>query len=144
MVPVVKVVIVYESLTGNTRRAAELMGELLLEQGVDTTVCPVTNIDYQALALADVVVVGGWVDGLFFIGQRPGRASRLESFPPIDGKRCFVFCTYAIDPGRTLEKLTRIMERRGAEVLGGMTIKRTRLEQGAREFVDRLLQVVPA
>ncbi|WP_208028835.1 flavodoxin family protein [Rhabdothermincola sediminis] len=139
-----KVVIVYESLTGNTKRAAELMGGLLAERGVDTTVCPITAIDHQALALADLVVVGGWVDGLFFVGQRPGRAARLESFPPIDGKRCLVYCTYAIDPGKTLEKLTRIMERRGAEVLGGMTIKRSRLEQGAREFVDRLLQAVPA
>ncbi|WP_334144502.1 flavodoxin family protein [Rhabdothermincola sp.] len=139
-----KVVIVYESLTGNTKRAAELMGGLLAERGVDTTVCPITGIDHQALALADLVVVGGWVDGLFFVGQRPGRAARFEAFPPIDGKRCLVYCTYAIDPGKTLEKLTRIMQRRGAQVLGGMTIKRSRLEQGAREFVDRLLQAVPA
>lgn len=140
----VNVVVVYESLTGNTRRAAEHMAREFEQRGANATVCNVTAIDYQALARADIVIIGSWVDGIFVIGQRPGRAVRLESFPPIDGKRCFVYCTYALNPGRTLEKMTKIMESRGAEVLGGMAIRRNRLEQGAREFVDRVLAAVPA
>ena len=138
------VVVVYESLTGNTRRAAELMGAELERRGVTATVCNVTAIDYQALARADIVIMGSWVDGIFVVGQRPGRATRLESFPPIDGKRCFVFCTFALNPGKTLQKMTTIMEGRGAEVLGGMTIKRNRIEEGARDFVARVLAAVPA
>lgn len=138
------VVVVYESLTGNTQRAAEVIGGELERRGVHATVCNVTAIDYQALAQADLVVMGSWVDGIFVIGQRPGRAVRLESFPPIDGKRCFVFCTYALNPGKTLDKMTKIMEGRGAEVLGGMAIKRNRIDEGARDFVGRVLDVVPA
>ena len=138
------VVVVYESLTGNTRRAAELMGNELERRGVTVAVCNVTAIDYQALARADLVIMGSWVDGIFVIGQRPGRAGRLESFPPIDGKRCFVFCTFALNPGKTLQKMTAIMEGRGAEVLGGMAIKRNRIEEGARDFVGRVLAAVPA
>jgi flavodoxin I len=140
----VNVVVVYESLTGNTQRAAEVIGGELERRGVHATVCNVTAIDYQALAQADLVVMGSWVDGIFVIGQRPGRAVRLESFPPIDGKRCFVFCTYALNPGKTLDKMTKIMEGRGAEVLGGMAIKRNRIDEGARDFVVRVLDVVPA
>lgn len=140
----VNVVVVYESLTGNTRRAAEVIGAELGRRGVSSVVCNVTAIDYQALAHADLVIMGSWVDGIFVIGQRPGRAVRLESFPPIDGKRCFVFCTYALNPGRTLEKMTKIMEGRGAEVLGGMAIRRNRIDEGARDFVDRVLAAVPA
>jgi sulfite reductase alpha subunit-like flavoprotein len=140
----VNVVVVYESLTGNTRRAAELMGEELERRGVDATVCAITEIDYQALARADLVVIGSWVDGIFVVGQRPGRAGRLESFPPIDGKRCFVYCTFALNPGKTLQKMTAIMEGRGAEVLGGMAIKRNRIAEGARDFVARVLDAVPA
>jgi hypothetical protein len=139
----VNVVVVYESLTGNTRRAAELMGRELDRRGVTVTVCNVTAIDYQALARADLVIMGSWVDGIFVIGQRPGRATRLESFPPIDGKRCFVFCTFALNPGKTLQKMTAIMEGRGAEVLGGMAIKRNRIDDGARDFVDRVLAAAP-
>jgi sulfite reductase alpha subunit-like flavoprotein len=143
-VAAVNVVVVYESLTGNTQRAAEVIGGELERRGVTATVCNITAIDYQALAQADLVVMGSWVDGIFVIGQRPGRAVRLESFPPIDGKRCFVFCTYALNPGKTLDKMTTIMEGRGAAVLGGMAIKRNRIDDGARDFVGRVLDAVPA
>ncbi len=36
------------------------------------------------------------------------------------------------------------MEERGANVLGGMAIKRNDLEGGARDFVARLLDAIPA
>ena len=53
-----------------------------------------------------------------------------------------MFCTFALDPGKTLDKLTDLMTERGANVLGGMTIRRNNLEAGSREFVDRVLGVV--
>jgi len=137
-------VIIYESLTGNTERAANLMATGLRAAGVPTTVCHVTDIDYQALAAADLVIVGSWVDGIFVIGQRPGRGQRLRRLPVLDHKRCLVFCTYALNPGKTLEKMRRILEGRGANVLGGMTIRRKNLEQETKEFVGRLLEAIPA
>ena len=135
-------VVIYESLTGNTREAAELIGAELRGSGVDTTVCAIDAIDLAALAAADLVVVGSWVDGLFFFGQRPGRAGRLRQLPVINGKRAAVFCTYAIDPGKTLTKLSDIVTERGGEVLGGVALHRNRLEEGAVDFVDRLLATV--
>jgi flavorubredoxin len=138
-----RAVIIYESLTGNTRRVAELIAAGLAAAGVAAPVCPVTQVDYQALSAADVVIVGSWTDGIFVVGQRPGRSHRLRALPVMDRKRCVVYCTYALNPGKTLAKLSRIMEERGAEVLGGMAIRRTDLEGGAREFVQRLLAEVP-
>lgn len=134
-----RAVVIYESLTGNTAKAAQHIGDGLRAEGVPTTVCPTTAIDYQALAGADLVIVGSWTDGLFFVGQRPAKAGRLAQLPFITGKRCAVYCTYAIDTGKTLEKLSAIMEDRGGEVIGGMAIKRNRLEEGSAEFVDRVL-----
>jgi hypothetical protein len=138
------VAIAYESLTGNTRRAAELMGRYLGRAGVESAVFPVTRLDYQALARADVVVVGTWTDGIFVVGQRPGRAQRLRRLPVLGGKQALVFCTFALDPGRTLDKMTRILEGRGASVLGGMALRRNDLDGGAKDFVDRLLEAIPA
>lgn len=139
-----RAVVIYESLTGNTARAAELIAAGFTSRGVSTTACPTTAIDYQALADADLVVVGSWTDGLFFVGQRPARAGRLAQLPFITGKTCAVYCTYAIDTGKTLDKLSDIMRARGGDVIGGMAIKRNRLEEGADEFVDRVLGVVSA
>jgi hypothetical protein len=53
-----------------------------------------------------------------------------------------VYCTYAIDPGQTLEKLSAILRDRGADVLGGYAIRRDRMTRDVREFVNRTLDVV--
>jgi hypothetical protein len=55
-----------------------------------------------------------------------------------------VFCTYAINPGKTLDKMTRILQGRGAEVLGGMALRRQDLQGGVTDFVSRLLEAIPA
>lgn len=136
--------IIYESLTGNTRKTAYLISQELAQAGVTASVSPITHVDYQALEAADLVIVGTWTDGMIFVGQRPGRAGRLQHLPALNGKRCLVYITYAIDPGKTLRKLTRIVEQRGGKVLGGMTIRRNDLEGGARDFVARLLEAIPA
>ncbi len=135
-------VVIYESLTGNTRRAALSIAGELVAHGVEAIACPITAIDYQALSRADVVVIGSWTDGVFVMGQRPGRAHRLRSMPALEGKRCVVFCTYAIDPGKVLDKMTAIAQSRGATVIGGMTIRRNSLEAGAKELVGRLTSAV--
>lgn len=136
--------IIYESLTGNTRKTAHLISQELAKAGVTASVSPITNVDYQALEVADLVIIGTWTDGMILVGQRPGRAGRLRHLPVLDRKRCLVYITYAIDPGKTLQKLTGIVEERGGNVLGGMAIKRNDLEGGARDFVARLLDAIPA
>lgn len=139
-----RVAVIYESLTGNTRKAAGLVADELRRLGHSATASPVTAVDYQALADADLIVVGTWTDGLVFFGQRPGRSGRLRRLPFIQGKQCAVFCTYAIDQGKVLDKLVAVMEERGAEVLGGTAIRRDRLAEGARDFVARVLDAVTA
>jgi hypothetical protein len=137
-----KVVVIYESLTGNTRRAAGFITQELVRRGMSAVAVSITGIDYQSLAEADLVIVGSWTDGLFFVGQRPGRAGRLRKVPFIQGKRCAVFCTYAIDPGKVLDKMVAMMEERGADVIGGMAIRRGALEAEARDFAGRVADVV--
>ena len=70
--------------------------------GLPTQAFPITQIDYQALSDADLVIVGSWVDGLVVVGQRPGRLGRIKGMPALSGKRAIVYLTYAIDPGHAL------------------------------------------
>jgi hypothetical protein len=134
--------VIYESLTGNTRKAAGLIAAELERSGIPTTVSPTTAIDYQALQDADLVVLGTWTDGLVLFGQRPGRSGRLKKLPYISGKKCAVFVTYAVDAGKVLDKFVALAEERGGEVLGGMAIRRDKLAEGAQDFAGRLLDVV--
>jgi flavodoxin len=139
----VKVAVIYESMGGNTKRAAEMIGGAATFLGAESTVMPVTDIDLHALATADLVFVGSWTDGLFFFGQRPGRAGRFQGFPWIDGKRVATFCTYAVNPGQTVQKLGKILTRRGADVIGGKAIKRTQIDSAhVAPFVAAIFEEV--
>ena len=97
-----------------------------------------TNFDFHELAVADVVFVGTWVDGLVLFGQRPGRAGRLRKLPVLDRKRVVVFCTYAINAGHALDKTATILEERGAFIVGRHQFRRDRLELGVDDFVDEV------
>jgi hypothetical protein len=139
-----RAVVIYESLTGNTARAARAIGEAARARGVDVAVYPITNIGLKDLAEADIVFVGTWVDGLVLFGHRPGRAGRLRTMPVIDGKRAAAFMTYAVHAGKALERFARVLEERGATVVASRLLRRDRLDQGVDEFVDDALATVLA
>ena len=137
-----RAVVIYESLTGNTARAGRAIAARLTAEGVPTQAFPITKIDYQALSEADLVVVGSWTDGLILVGQRPGRMGRITSMPAMAGKKAVVYLTYAIDSGKALQKLVDAVSARGAEVLGGVTIRRDKIDAGVDDLVDRVLSAV--
>ena len=133
--------VIYESLTGNTAKAGQAIAAGLTEAGLATQAFPIKHIDYQALSQADLVIVGSWVDGLVVVGQKPGRLGRIKGMPALAGKKAVVYLTYAIDPGKALQKMSDAVAARGAEVLGGQIIRRDKLDEGVADFVDRVLQV---
>lgn len=139
-----KALVIWESMTGTTRKAANLIASGLRDAGIDTSVSPATRVDLNALSAASLVLVGSWTDGIVFVGQKPGRAKRLWSLPFMSGKRSFVYCTYAVDPGHTVEKLSAIVRDRGAEVLGGKALNRFHLERDCAALVAQVLDAVPA
>ena len=134
-------VVIYESLTGHTAKAGHAIADGLTAAGVPTQAYPIKHIDFQALSQADLVIVGSWVDGLVVVGQRPGRLGRIKAMPALAGKRAVVYLTYAIDPGKALQKMADAVAARGAEVLGGQIIRRDKLEEGVADFVERVLEV---
>jgi flavorubredoxin len=139
-----RAVVIYESLTGNTARAARLIAEAAQDEGADVTVYPITAIGLKDLAEADIVFVGTWVDGLVLMGHRPGRAGRLRALPVIDGKPVAAFMTYAIHAGKALERFERVLEERGATVVAATLLRRDRLDTGIADFVHDALATVPA
>ena len=67
------------------------------------------------------------------------KPSSLAKLPAMSGKRAVAFCTFALNPGKSLDVMTRILESRGAEVIGGLALNRGKLEAHTDEFVGRLL-----
>lgn len=137
-------VVIYESLTGNTARAARLIADEVAAHGVEVSIFPITDIGLKELAAADVVFVGTWVDGLVLFGHRPGRAGRIRSMPVIDGKRVAAFMTYAVHAGKALERFEKVLAERGATVVAKVLLRRDRLDAGVSDLVSAALATVPA
>jgi len=134
-----RALVIHESLTGNTRTAARHIVDELVSEGWEATECSSRDVDLPALQAADVLIVGSWVDGLFFFGQRPGGGGKLSKLPLLGNKPTYVYVTFAIDPGKTLAKLTALVEERHGDVVGGMTIRRNDLLEGSVEFAHRVV-----
>jgi flavodoxin I len=140
---VTRAVVIYESLTGNTARLAQLIGATAQAAGADVAVFPIDAIGLKELAEADVVFLGTWVDGLVLFGHRPGRQGKLRRLPVIDGKRVALFMSYAIHPGKALERFARVAEERGGVVVARQLFRRDHLAAGVDDFVQIALAAVP-
>ena len=102
-----RALVIHESLTGNTRTAARHIVDELVAEGWEASECSSREVDLPALQAADVLVVGSWVDGLFFFGQRPGGSGKLSKLPLLGNKPTYVYVTFAVDPGKTLAEADR-------------------------------------
>ena len=140
----VNVVVIHQSRTGNTRRAAELIGGAVAATGATVAVRSVGNLDYAELALADLVFVGTWVDGLVLFGHRPGDAGKVSQIPPLWDKKVVAFMTHALNPGNAADKLAGLLSGNGAEVVAARSLNRRRLEVEAPAFVAEVLAAVGA
>ena len=135
-----KAVLLVESLTGNTWKAAEFVADDLRQEGWTITgLSPVRRPDHAAIQPADVVLVGTWVHGLFVVGQTPWALAAISNLPAMRGKRAAVFCTFALNPGNSLDKLTGAVEATGAQVIGGLALHRSKLEAHSEELAARLV-----
>ena len=69
-------IIIYNSLTGTTEKAAYRLASELRALRIDATPVPIGDVDDEAVADADLVVVGTWTDGIVVLGQKPAGARR--------------------------------------------------------------------
>jgi hypothetical protein len=86
-----------------------------------------------------MVLVGTWVHGLFVVGQAPWAASTISNLPAMRGMRAAAFCTFALNPGSSLDKLTRAVQATGADVVGGLALSRSKLDEHSEIFAERLV-----
>ena len=135
-----KVALLVESLTGNTWKAAEMVAGHLQEEGWSIAgLDPLRKPNHSALQDADLVMIGTWVHGAFIVGQAPWAIGAINVLPSIGGKKVVNFCTFALNPGRTLGAMEKAAVRLGGDVVGGMALHRSKLAAHTEEFAARLV-----
>lgn len=138
-----KAALLVESLTGNTWKAAEMIAGNLQQEGWSITgLSPLRQPDHGALQAADMVIIGTWVHGAFIIGQAPWAIGAINALPSIGGKKAATFCTFALNPGKTLGAMERSVAGLGADVIGGLALHRSKLAAHTEEFAARLVSVL--
>jgi hypothetical protein len=82
------------------------------------------------------------VHGAFVFGQAPWEVSNIANLPTMRGKRAAGFLTFALDPGKALDKLDRALGDTGAYVIGGLALNRGKLDEHSEIFAERLVDAV--
>jgi flavodoxin len=138
-----KAALLVESLTGNTWKAADLIADKLQqERWTITGMSKVGEPDLGSIQRADLVLIGTWTHGLFVVGQAPFAAPAIANLPTMRGKQAACFLTFALNAGKSIDKLTDAVAQTGADVVGGLEIKRNYLDEHTDLFVERLLGVL--
>ena len=114
------IVIIYDSSTGTTAKAAEAMRKTFEDQGHMCRVQSVAKAKPADVSEADLICVGCWVKGLFIIRQHPteGAMRFVERLGALSGKNVVVFCTYKTAVGSALRQMAKALEGKGAQVVG--------------------------
>lgn len=134
-----RLAIVYDSRTGTTKAAAEMMAEVAISKGHDCSVVPVQGADPADVSGADAVCVGSWTEGLFFILQHATKATmEFIDTLSLEGKPAAVFCTYKTSVGKMLPKMAQAMTDRGAPVTGQFKARGPGVPDGFPAWVDDL------
>ena len=133
------IVVIHQSRSGNTKKAAELIGGAIASSENKVTVRSTENLDFKELADADLIFVVTWVDGLILFGHRPGDIGKLNLIPPLWGKNVVAFMTHAVNPGKAASKFSSFLEAKGAKVISSRSINKRELDSEIRPFVKEAM-----
>jgi flavodoxin len=131
----------YQSRHGHTRAAAEAIAQAARDLTHEVKLKAIIEVQKADVENADVLFVGTWVHGLILFGVRPAGAELwVPSLPSLQGKPVGIFCTYAFNPRGSLQILGKMLEARGASIVGQHAFHRRQPAEGAVPFVQSVLQ----
>jgi flavodoxin len=126
-----KTCVLYCSHTGNTKRFAEAIGDLLKAPIFDVTTSePSVADDFELLII-----------GTPAIGLRPAPevSSFVKRLPECKGKKIILFGTYAVRMGGALKILEKELAEKGCVTLLG--VSRRVLRKGKADFSEALAEI---
>jgi flavodoxin len=126
--------VLYVSRTGNTRRLAEAISELLEAPIFDITKSePAVADDY------DLLVIGTPVMGL---QPAPEATAFIKQMRSGEGKKAIVFCTYAIAKGGVLKALSQELAKKGCVTI--LSVSKRGVKPNKADFADCLKEISKA
>jgi flavodoxin len=127
-----KTCVVYFSRTGNTKRMAEAISDLLKAPTFD-----VASSEPSVVEGYDLLILGTPVEGF-----RPAKETVVfvERLPKGEGKKAILFCTYALWKGGTFGALEKKLSSKGYDVILKVSKKGIKPDKPAN-FTDCLDEI---
>jgi flavodoxin len=126
-----KAAVFYLSRTGNTKRFAEAISELLKVPSFDiTSLQPVHAADY------DLLIIGTPVMGF---KAAPEVISFVQKLPKDTNKKTILFCTCAVAKGSTLKGLEQELSKKGYRNL--LSVSKRGVKPSKTDFSEALTEI---
>ncbi|MFQ5979402.1 MAG: flavodoxin family protein [Candidatus Heimdallarchaeota archaeon] len=143
-----RILIVYYSGAGHTRKVAELVKEKLVSRGHDVLVRSALTASADHLQSVDMLLIGTPVHGYILFGQKPSREVRdfLATALPenLEGLPVIGFGTYLFFPRKALKRIQTAVEFRSGKIIDLLAKRRTQIPILADEIVQAAEEWVPA
>ncbi|UCE15162.1 MAG: flavodoxin family protein [Candidatus Heimdallarchaeota archaeon] len=137
-----KILIVYYSQSGNTKKVVELVEEQLKSLNHDVIVKNALTAKAEQVSDCDLLLVGTPVHGYILFGQRPTKEVRefLEQQLPQDlGEKPVIgFATYLFFPAGALNPVKKAVEARNGKLLDLIAERRTK----KKALMDKIIACV--
>jgi flavodoxin len=129
-----KTCIFYISHTGNTKRFAEAISELL-----KTPIFDIATSEPTAVTEFDLLIIGAPV-----IGGKPAPEvlAFMKRLPQGEGKKAILFCTYALAKGGTLKAMEKALAEKGYTTILG--VGKRGVKPNKADFKDALGEITKA
>jgi ferredoxin/flavodoxin len=112
------VLVTYGSAQGTTARIAEVIIEGMNNAGASASAVRIDLLSMMPdrVLTADILGIGFPV---YFLREPRYIDELISSFPSLDGKKAFIFCTCGLNnPGETFHRTAELLSQRGANVIG--------------------------
>ena len=126
-----KTCVFYLSLTGNTKRLAEAISDLL-----GAPIFDINASDPSTVADFDLLIIGTPVNGM---NPALGVSAFVKRLPEGGGKKAIVFCTYAIAKDGALKVLEKELAAKGYVTILG--VGKRGVKPSKADFQDVLAEV---
>jgi NAD-dependent dihydropyrimidine dehydrogenase PreA subunit len=111
-----KSIVIYHSMSGNTKKIAEAIHAGMSQTGEQCDIRKLGDVRAQDLANYDLIGLGSPVINMKELGNVTNFIEYTMEF--VDGKHGFAFCTHGALPGHYLSRVVPAMMQRGIIVIG--------------------------
>jgi len=136
--------VIYYSKTGRTRQMAYELNKCLKENNLNSKMISIYDVQPEDITRSDMVLLGCWTSGLFFMLQHPDKTWKeyAAKFPDLNGKKVGFFTTYRTATGSMFRKMYQNLKGKLAEPVSlNIKSRNGKLSVGNKELIKEFIAV---